>query len=160
VCNVILTVTNGVIDTGRLVRESHPRHFQVNPGNPGLLQALAFGLYMRKMGYRESTTRSCISALKAIARRADLLNPEVVRTYLASARLSESRKQTVIEHLDRLYKWKHITFMRPRYRKIRTLPFIPLESELDQLIAGAGTTTAAFLQLLKETVADQEKAGR
>ena len=40
----------------------------------------------------------------------------------------------------------------PRYRRIDKLPFIPLESEVDQLIAGfRSRTVTCFLQLLKET---------
>ena len=39
----------------------------------------------------------------------------------------------------------------PNYKRIRKLPFIPMEAELDQLIAGCGRKTATFLQLLKET---------
>ncbi len=37
------------------------------------------------------------------------------------------------------------------YRRTRKIPFIPLESEIDQLIAGCGRKTATLLQLLKET---------
>jgi integrase/recombinase XerD len=39
----------------------------------------------------------------------------------------------------------------PKHKKVRKLPFIPLESELDQLISGAYKKLATFLQLLKET---------
>jgi len=105
---------------------------------------------MRKAGYKESTVRSCVKALKAIAKRTDLLNPESVKAYLATSSLSMSRRQTVTEHLDRFYKWKRIPFTRPMYHRIRPLPFIPLESEIDALISGVGAKTAVFLQLMKE----------
>jgi integrase len=36
-------------------------------------------------------------------------------------------------------------------REVRKMPFIPLESELDALIAASGKKTATILQLLKET---------
>jgi integrase len=45
-------------------------------------------------------------------------------------------------------------------RCVRTLPFIPLESELDQLISGANRKTATFLQLLKETAMRSGEAWR
>jgi len=35
--------------------------------------------------------------------------------------------------------------------KIRKIPFIPTETEIDHLIAGCGRKTATLLQLLKET---------
>jgi integrase len=43
------------------------------------------------------------------------------------------------------------TWIPPKCRRVRKLPFIPLESELDALISGANKKMAAFLQLLKET---------
>jgi hypothetical protein len=56
-------------------------------------EMISFGLWMRREGYRESTIRPCIRALRAIAKRTNLLNPESVKSYLASAELSENRKE-------------------------------------------------------------------
>jgi hypothetical protein len=53
---------------------------------------------MRKQGYKESTIQPRIRALKAISRRANLLDPESVKSYLASAALSESRKEKLTNH--------------------------------------------------------------
>jgi integrase len=106
---------------------------------------------MQRNGYRESTIRSCIKSLKAQAKRSNLFQPEEVKLYLAHAKLSENRKQTLVEHVDRFYRWKKIIWTRPRYRRIETLPFIPLETEIDQLISANGSKWAIFLQLLKET---------
>jgi len=39
----------------------------------------------------------------------------------------------------------------PNYRRIGRSPFVPLEPEVDQLIAAVGRKTATFLQLLEET---------
>ena len=39
----------------------------------------------------------------------------------------------------------------PAYKIIRKIPFIPKETEIDQLIAGCSKRMATFLQLLKET---------
>jgi len=129
-----------------------PRTFHGTLGcGEALGEILSFGLWMRKQGYRESTIRPCVRALKAIAKRTNLLNPESVKSYLASAELSENRKEKLTDDLARFYRYKQIAFDRPRYRRIEKLPFIPLESEVDQLIAGLGNKTATFLQLLKET---------
>jgi integrase len=106
---------------------------------------------MRKQGYRHSTIRYCIQALKSIARRANLLQPESAKAYLAYAEISESRKAKLTEDLARFYAYKHLTFDKPNYRRIEKLPFVPLEAEVDQLISGAGKKTATYLQLIKET---------
>lgn len=39
----------------------------------------------------------------------------------------------------------------PIYKRVRTLPFIPIENEIDQLIAGTSKRVSTYLQLLKET---------
>jgi integrase len=55
------------------------------------------------------------------------------------------------EDLARFYGWKPIPLEKSNYRRVGRLPFLPLEVEVDQLIAGVGKKTATFLQLLKET---------
>ena len=117
----------------------------------GFGEIAAFAMHLAKSGYKESTIRPLVRALKAIARRTNLLNPEEAKAYLARAEMTESRKELVGMHLSRFYEYKGIPFERPRYRRVETLPFIPLEGEIDALIAGVGKKTAAFLQLLKET---------
>ena len=106
---------------------------------------------MRKQGYRHSTVRYCIQGLKSVARKANLLQPESVKSYLASAEVSESKKAKLAEDLARFYAYERLPFDKPNYRRIEKLPFIPLEIEVDQLIAGCGRKAATFLQLIKET---------
>jgi hypothetical protein len=93
---------------------------------------------MRKAGYRNSTVQTCVRALKGLARTTNLLHTESVKSYLANAELSENRKTKLLEDVSRFYAYLKIPFNRPRYKRIETLPFIPLESEIDQLIAGVG----------------------
>jgi integrase len=106
---------------------------------------------MEKQGYRKSTVRYCIQALKSVGRNANLLDSESVKEYLARANISESRKAKLTEDVARFYTYKHIPFDKPNYRRIERLPFVPLESEVDQLISGCGKKTATVLQLIKET---------
>jgi integrase len=89
--------------------------------------------------------------LKSVARNVNLLDSEAVKCYLAAARFNPSRKEGLADHLARFYRYKNIPFQKPRYRREDRVPFIPLESEIDQLIAGSTSKVAAFLQLLKET---------
>jgi hypothetical protein len=64
---------------------------------------VSFELWMQKQGYRASTVHYCIQALKSVARRANLLDPESAKTYLASAMISEARKAKLAEDLARFY---------------------------------------------------------
>ncbi len=108
---------------------------------------------MRREGYRESTIVSAVKALKAISKRTNLLNPESVRAYLATAELSEARKSKLTDDLARFYRYKQIPFEKPHYKAVEQIPFIPLETEIDQLISALGPKTGAFLQPIKETAA-------
>jgi len=64
---------------------------------------------------------------------------------------SENRKDKLADDLARFYRYKHIPFDKARHRRMEQLPFIPQESEIDQLISSMGKKMATFLQLLKET---------
>ena len=114
-------------------------------------EIVSFALWMKKQGYRDSTVRGCVRVLRSVGRRADLLEPESAKCYLAGARLSEARKALIVQHLARFYTYKRIPFDKPHYVPVDTLPFIPMESEVDQLISGVGKKTAVYLQLLKDT---------
>jgi len=43
------------------------------------------------------------------------------------------------------------TWIPPKYKSVKKLPFIPTEDEVNSLIASCNKKTAVFLQLLKET---------
>jgi integrase len=106
---------------------------------------------MQKQGYRESTIRTTISSLKPIAKRTNLLDPEKAKEYLANATFGDNRKDKITQDLQRFYHYKGIPFTKPHYTRIERLPFIPTETEIDQLISATGKKTSCFLQLLKET---------
>jgi integrase len=106
---------------------------------------------LQKQGYRNSTVQSNVKALKALAKRADLLDPESAKEYLALAQLSEGRKQILAQYLERFYRFKGIAFEKPQYRRVERLPFVPTETEIDQLISAVSRKMSAFLLLLKET---------
>ena len=137
--------------TDRAHRKENPRQIENPSFNQALGDLVAFGLWMQKQGYRPSTITSCVKALKAVARRSNIFDPERVKGYLASAEMSENRKQTVVDHLARFYKWKNTPFDRPHYRRTELLPFVPTENETDKLISGLSQKWATFLQLMKET---------
>jgi integrase len=106
---------------------------------------------MEKQGYKRYTIRGAVSSLKSIDRRTNLLDIQAVLGYLARIQVSEVRKENLSDFLDNFYRWKGLAFQKPRYKRVNKLPFIPTETEIDQLIGGVGRKTAAYLQLLKET---------
>ena len=112
-----------------------------------------YAWWMKKQGYAESTIELHTITLKALAKRgANLLNPESVKDTIARQDTwSPARKQIVVGAYSTFLKHLDKSWDKPKYRTVRKLPFIPTESEVDQLIAGVGKKAATFLQLLKET---------
>lgn len=52
---------------------------------------------------------------------------------------------------DNFAEMAGIKWNPPNYRRVRSLPFVPTETEINQLVAGVGKKLATFLQLVKET---------
>jgi len=121
--------------------------------NPKVSELLFnFAWWMKKQGYAEQTIESRVKILNVLAKRgADLLDPESVKSIIARQRWSAGRKENAVIAYSTFLKMIGKTWEPPRYRREETLPWIPLETEIDQLIAGCSPRMATFLQLLKET---------
>ena len=106
---------------------------------------------MKKNGYRESTITGRVKLLRSLARRVDLFDPEGVKGIIALLNVSEGRKEMLSYGYLGFCRQFNLPFTPLRYQRIEQLPFIPLESEIDQLIAAMGKRWATYLQMLKET---------
>ncbi len=83
---------------------------------------------------------------------ANLLDPDSVKLIIAAHDTwSETYKLCVICAYQNFARMLGIRWDPPRYMLTKELPFIPLEKEIDALIAGCGKKVAASLQLIKET---------
>ena len=109
---------------------------------------------LKKQGYAETTVLGYGYIIKWLTKKgADLFNPETVKEILAKETCSSSRKANIVKAYTLWLNMHGFTWNPPQYQPISKLPFIPLEKELDDLIAGCSRQMAAFLQLLKETAA-------
>jgi integrase len=88
---------------------------------------------------------------KIVEKGADLEDPESVKDTLARHKFGDQTKRAIIIAYTTFLKMNGKQWQRPTITITRKLPFIPLEREIDDLIAGSGKKTASFLQLLKET---------
>jgi len=113
---------------------------------------LEFLWWMRKQGYKESTILGRGRKLRRLVRLgANLFDPESIKDIVARQRWSDGQKENVVEAYDLFAKWMGLKWDKPIYRRIRKIPFIPLEREIDDLIAGCPKHIATFLQVAKET---------
>ena len=104
-------------------------------------------------GKREKSVQTYFRILRLLARYgADLTNPESVKETIAKQKVwSETTKALAVAIYGKFAEFNHISWKPPSYRLRQKVPFIPLESELDSLIASCGKKLSVLLRLLKET---------
>jgi integrase len=89
--------------------------------------------------------------LKNIAKLCNITNPEEVKTTLSEIKWKNLTKKQFVSTYTEFLKTMKLTWEKPHYKPEERLPFIPMETEIDQLIASCGERTATLLQTLKET---------
>jgi len=110
-----------------------------------------FADQLRRDGYSTLTIKSCVNILGLMKRKGvNILNPEQVKAFIAGLKWQNHSKATVVAYYGIFLKIMHIQWNSPRYRYERKIPFIPLEKEINDLIAGCGKKMSVFLRLLKE----------
>ncbi|MDR2204115.1 MAG: tyrosine-type recombinase/integrase [Nitrososphaerota archaeon] len=116
-------------------------------------QIIEFAWWMQKEGYAEATITRRAKLLKTLVNKgADILNSESVKETIAKQQHWKNKtKELAVETYDCFLEMRGQTWKKPVYKAVRTIPFIPTEEELNNLIAGCNKITATFLQLLKET---------
>ena len=114
---------------------------------------IEFAWKMKNEGYKESTIKVRSRYLRQLVRLgADLMDPESVKETIADRESwCETTKATVTGAYKLFTTIFNIPFTPPKYKMRHKLPFIPLEREIYELIAGCGKKTATFIRLLKET---------
>jgi integrase len=135
-----------------------------NATTKGLI--VQFAAWLDKEGY--SKDGFYLDFLHTLVKRgANILDPESVKTVVAGLKRRDGKpwsngaKMLAVYTYDAFARMMKISWTMPKYRQEETIPFIPEETELDQLIAGCRSKRmAAFLQTLKETFVDPSEALR
>jgi len=108
--------------------------------------------YMKKEGYSKATVEGRVSILNTLFnRQVNIHDPDSVKEYLASQDCSNGRKRNIVHAISCYYKLRDITWDPPRYRRVRQIPWISQEKQVDKLIAAVPNKYKPFLQILKET---------
>lgn len=120
---------------------------------------LEYAWQAKKRGLAESTIQQRVQRLKLLVKRgAELRNADSVSTVLATSSWTDANKRVFIVAYQSFARFFNISWVPPKTRVERKLPFIPTEEEINQLIAGCGKNTATFLQVLKDTGARTAEA--
>lgn len=115
-------------------------------------KSIEFLWFLKKKGYAESTVVQRVCQLKLLVKEgADLYDADSVKMVIAAKKCSNSHKSNLVHAYTSFLSMEGGKWEPPNYQPHRKLPFIPLEKEIDALIAGCSKKVATTLQLLKET---------
>jgi integrase len=107
---------------------------------------------LSKTSLAHETIERRVKMLKKLAENADLWNADSVVKFLNESSWSNgTRNIAVMSYRDWLKSYGLPDLKLGKFYVQETLPFIPLEKELDSLIAAAHKRLACYLKLLKET---------
>jgi integrase len=108
---------------------------------------------LKKDGLSDTTIRNYSNSLKRLVESgAELSDPESIKAVLAfREEWKNSTKLLMVASYQKYAVLNGIRWNPPKYEVNRKLPFIPLEREIDELIACCGKKMSVILQLLKET---------
>ena len=113
---------------------------------------LGLGVSMLNNGRPESSVKATMNILTTLAKRAaNFLDPERVKATIANQAWKPSTKKRAVVAYTHLLEHMGLTWDPPRYKIPKSLPFVPLEEEVDQVIAALPKKTSTFVQTIKET---------
>ena len=111
--------------------------------------------YLKKQGkFSDATIKTRVKLLRYLSEKSgvNLHNPEAVRTILAiNEKWSNGYKQNFVSAYDSFAEMLKISWEPPYYENKKSLPFVPLEKEVDALVAGCSKKVGTCVLALKET---------
>jgi hypothetical protein len=81
---------------------------------------------LRKEGDSIHTARNDVKRLRRLDRRCSILELESCKRLVGNSQWNADGKQHVCQVLDRFCRFLGITWTRPYYQQVETLPWIPL----------------------------------
>ena len=111
-----------------------------------------FSFWLLKRGYAETTIKTRVKLLNRLLRLgANFEDEESVKEIIATQKWSINRKVNAVDAYSSFLQMQGKKWTPPMYKRVRKLPFIPTEIELDRLIASCSKRVSTYLQMLKET---------
>ena len=131
--------------------------------SPGtyLASTVSFEKYLKEEKRLAPTTiKSKISLIKRLSKRVNLWDSEEVERYVINAEMTNGHKNSILYAYQDWCKFNGFEYNPKKFKRVKKLPYIPTEKEIDQLISGTGRKTSSFLQLLKESACRPIEAWR
>lgn len=109
-----------------------------------------FVIKRENQGYKG--TKNILSTLNLLQRNgANLYDPESVKETLKKMKIGEHSKKVYADRYEAFLNFAGGKWEKPSYKVTKKIPFIPMETEIDTLIAGLSLYIATICQVMKET---------
>ena len=135
-------------ETRTVVGEENSERLEING------KIVQFAIALKNKGRSPETIRTYVASLKTLLNKgANLKDPACVESVIAKQNWTIRAKRNYADWYARFAKFLCLSWEKPVYKAPDRTPFIPLESEIDQLISGSSKKVSIALQIGKETAA-------
>jgi integrase len=106
---------------------------------------------MKRDGLRDATIRNVVKALKFLAKKCSLNDPNNVKDFIARLECNEGYKRNLVYAYDRYVKFRGLSWVKPKYEANNKLPKIPLEEKVSMLIANVPLKLGLAIAISRDT---------
>ena len=106
---------------------------------------------LQKQGKAKATIKNVDKALTVLANNCDLNKPETVRGFIARLDRKNGYKKQLCYSYNHYVKIHGLTWNKPKYFVSSKMPKIPLESQIESIIANASKKLATAISISKDT---------
>jgi len=111
---------------------------------------LKLGFELTKRGYSEAYIKTLIRALKSLASKTNIENPDAVLMLIAKGKWRSSYKANLCDFYNHYCKFYNIPFCKPKYRRDHRVPRVPTEEKINLIIGHASKKYALIYSIIKE----------
>ncbi len=123
-------------------------------------QLISFAWHLKKMGRSDSTIKTYMDYLEILAKDANLMNPEEIKSLLANKNNDRNTKRLICYAYDSFLKFLRIPWEKPQYKQEHKRAFIPTDEELQLAINCGRKSSHVFTAFIYETGARVNEAER
>ena len=110
----------------------------------------SFEDYLREVKLNAPTTiHSKLRIIRRLKKRVNLWHSDEVEKYIINAEMTNGHKNSIGFAYQDWCRWNGFDYSPTRFKRNEKLPYIPLESEIDQLIAGNRKKIGTFLTIFE-----------
>ncbi len=106
---------------------------------------------LKKNGYAEKTIEGYSKKLKHLDGNTDLDNPETVKIYLATLKVSNTYKEALVNSYQHYVTYYSLCWKKPIYKRAERLPNVPSTEQVNKIISNSGRKYSMIFSILRDT---------